>query len=67
MQVRRAAPGDAPALLRIWLEASRVGPGYRLFVSDAGERRRYTFGPHEVHDATLADLREQLARAEREG
>lgn len=25
MHVRRAAPGDAPALLHIWLEASRVG------------------------------------------
>jgi hypothetical protein len=42
---------------------ARVGPGYRLFVSDSGEERRYTFGPSEPHDATLLDLREQLARA----
>lgn len=28
MQVRRAAPGDAPALLQIWLEASRVGHSF---------------------------------------
>ncbi len=28
MQVRRAAPGDAPALLHIWLEASRVGHAF---------------------------------------
>ena len=44
-------------------EESRVGPGYRLFVSDRGEERRYEFGAHEPHDATLSDLREQLARA----
>ena len=43
--------------------ASRTGPGYRLFVSDRGEQRQYTFGPAEPHDATLLDLREQLARA----
>jgi hypothetical protein len=42
---------------------SRVGPGYRLFVSDRGEQRRYEFGPSEPHDATLSDLREQLGRA----
>jgi hypothetical protein len=42
---------------------ARVGPGYRLFVSDTGEERRYTFGPTEPHDATLLDLRDQLARA----
>jgi hypothetical protein len=42
---------------------ARVGPGYRLFVSDKGEERRYTFGPTEPHDATLLDLRDQLARA----
>jgi hypothetical protein len=41
----------------------RVGPGYRLFISESGEERRYTFGRHEVHDATLLDLREQLAKA----
>jgi hypothetical protein len=45
------------------VEASRVGPGYRLFVGDDGEQRRYEFGPHEPHDATLSDLREQLGRA----
>ena len=45
------------------VEASRIGPGYRLFVSDRGEQRRYTFGPSEPHDATVLDLREQLARA----
>jgi hypothetical protein len=45
------------------VEESRVGPGYRLFVSDRGEERRYEFGPKEPHDATISDLREQLARA----
>ena len=44
-------------------EAARTGSGYRLFISDDGERRRYDFGPHESHDATLLDLREQLERA----
>ncbi len=39
------------------------GTGYRLFVSDRGEERRYTFGPRETHDATILDLREQLAKA----
>ncbi len=43
---------------------SRVGPGYRLFVSERGERRRYEFGPKEPHDATVFDLREQLATAQ---
>ena len=42
---------------------SRTGPGYRLFVSDRGERRRYTFGAGEPHDATVLDLRDQLARS----
>jgi putative acetyltransferase len=28
MQVRRATPGDAPALLHIWLDASRVGHSF---------------------------------------
>jgi hypothetical protein len=42
---------------------SRVGLGYRLFVSDRGEQRRYDFGPAEPHDATLLDLREQLERS----
>lgn len=45
------------------MSAARTGPGYRLFVSDAGEERRYEFGEHESHDATILDLREQLARA----
>ena len=45
------------------VEASRVGPGYRLFISETGEERRYTFGRTEPHDATLLDLREQLSRA----
>jgi hypothetical protein len=45
------------------VEAGRTGPGYRLFVSESGEQRRYVFGPSEPHDATLLDLREQLARA----
>jgi hypothetical protein len=45
------------------VEASRVGPGYRLFISDRGEHRRFDFGPTEPHDATLSDLRDQLARA----
>lgn len=45
------------------IEASRVGPGYRLFVSDTGEQRRYDFGRTEPHDATLFDLRDQLSRA----
>ena len=44
---------------------ARVGGGYRLFLSEAGEERRYVFGPTESHDATLLDLREQLARAQR--
>ncbi len=41
----------------------RVGPGYRVFISDSGEERRYEFGAKEVHDATLLDLRDQLAKA----
>ena len=45
------------------IESGRTGPGYRLFVSDKGEQRRYLFGPSEPHDATLLDLRDQLARA----
>lgn len=28
MHVRRAVPGDAPALLHIWLEASRIGHSF---------------------------------------
>jgi hypothetical protein len=45
------------------VEEGRTGPGYRLFISDKGEERRYTFGPAEPHDATVFDLRDQLARA----
>ena len=41
-----------------------AGPGYRLFISDKGEERRYVFGPKESHDATIFDLREQLAAAQ---
>ena len=42
----------------------RVGEGYRVFISDEGAERRYQFGPDELHDATIEDLREQLRRAE---
>lgn len=45
------------------MEQARVGGGYRLFVSDTGEERQYVFDPDEPHDATLDDLRKQLARA----
>jgi hypothetical protein len=45
------------------LSEARTGPGYRVFVSDSGEERRYEFGPHESHDATILDLREQLEKA----
>ena len=45
------------------MSPARTGPGYRLFVSDAGEERRYEFGEHESHDATILDLREQLTKA----
>ena len=45
------------------MSPSRTGPGYRLFISEKGEERRYEFGEHESHDATLLDLRDQLARA----
>ena len=45
------------------VEDATVGPGYRLFVSDSGEERRYAFGPKESHDATILDLREQLGKA----
>ena len=45
------------------IEASRTGPGYRLFVSESGEQRVYVFAPTGPHDATLLDLREQLSRA----
>ena len=45
------------------VESSRTGGGYRLFISDSGEERRYTFGAAEPHDTTLFDLRDQLERA----
>ena len=45
------------------MSPARTGPGYRLFVNDAGEERRYEFSEHESHDATILDLRDQLARA----
>ena len=45
------------------MSEARTGPGYRVFVSDKGEERRYQFGEHESHDATILDLRDQLARA----
>lgn len=47
------------------VEEAVTGPGYRLFISDDGEERRYFFGPKEPHDATLSDLRRQLAAASR--
>ena len=46
------------------LTDGRVGEGYRVFISDDGEERRYRFSSDEVHDATIFDLREQLKRAE---
>lgn len=46
------------------LAESRVGEGYRVFVDDDGQERRYRFGSGEPHDATLEDLREQLRRSE---
>jgi hypothetical protein len=46
------------------IEEARTGEGYRLFISDSGDERRYVFGPNESHDATLYDLRLQLRRAQ---
>ena len=46
------------------LTEGRVGEGYRVFISDAGEERRYRFGPEELHDATIEDLRDQLRSAD---
>lgn len=46
------------------LTEGRVGEGYRTFISDDGEERRYRFSANDVHDATIFDLREQLRRAE---
>jgi len=47
-------------------EASATGTTvhYRLFVSDRGEQKRYTFAPKDSRDSTVWDLREQLRRAE---
>ena len=45
------------------MSPSRTGPGYRVFISDSGEERRYEFTANESHDATILDLRDQLARA----
>lgn len=44
--------------------AATTGPGYRLFVSDSGDERRYHFGEKESHDATVEDLREQVRKAQ---
>ena len=46
------------------LTEGRVGEGYREFVADSGEVRRYRFSAGELHDATIADLRDQLKRSE---
>jgi hypothetical protein len=45
-------------------EASGLAAHYRLFVSDRGEQRRYTFAAKDPRDSTVWDLREQLRRAE---
>ena len=45
------------------MSAARTGEGYRVFVSDHGVERRYAFGAKESHDATIIDLREQLAQS----
>lgn len=42
----------------------RVGEGYRVFMADSGEERRYRFSATELHDATVEDLRDQLRRSE---
>ena len=51
-----------------WKHKDVADPGapggyYRLFISDRGEERQYGFGPREPRDATIHDLRDQLARA----
>ena len=46
------------------IDESRIGEGYRLFIADSGEERRYVFRPDESHDATVDDLRQQLGRAQ---
>ena len=40
------------------------GTGYRLFVSERGEERRYQFGPKDPRDSTVWDLRHQLSEAQ---
>ena len=45
------------------VENATTGAGYRLFLSDRGEERRYYFGPKETRDATVHDLRMQVAAA----
>ncbi|HVE78204.1 MAG TPA: hypothetical protein VNA89_05065 [Gemmatimonadaceae bacterium] len=45
------------------VEDGATGAGYRLFVSERGEERRYYFRPRETRDATISDLRMQLAAA----
>jgi hypothetical protein len=45
------------------MSESRTGEGYRVFISDRGEERRYAFGPKESHDATVLDLRDQLSKS----
>lgn len=47
------------------IEEAVTGPGYRLFLSDDGEERRYYFGAKEPHDTTVHDLRRQLGAASR--
>ena len=43
------------------------GGYHRLFISDRGEERRYVFRAREPRDATIHDLRDQLARAQAAG
>jgi hypothetical protein len=45
------------------VEDAATGAGYRLFISDRGEERRYHFRPRETRDATSYDLRAQVAAA----
>ena len=45
-------------------EATGLATQYRLFVSDRGEQRRYTFAPKDPRDSTISDLREQLRRSD---
>lgn len=45
-------------------DASAEGGYDRLFISDRGEERRYVFRAREPRDATIHDLRDQLAKAQ---